>query len=77
MSKEHLVSATLCVNKDELWHEILRHLQKASKNCPEIASDLANRNKITKILNRTRRFAKSCEDWLTSKIISTSDSRLS
>uniref|UniRef100_A0A915M516 Uncharacterized protein n=1 Tax=Meloidogyne javanica TaxID=6303 RepID=A0A915M516_MELJA len=66
------MSALLSANVDILWNEVIRKLYKYERIVDNlIVEKQQNQQKelVGRIVERTRRFAKSCEDWITTKIV--------
>ncbi|KAL3104829.1 hypothetical protein niasHT_024028 [Heterodera trifolii] len=77
------VSAMLSANMDTLWSEVLRKLQKSLQTREQLLALQQRRDSsdgdtapssprhalVGRILERTRRFAKSCEDWIAARIV--------
>uniref|UniRef100_A0A1I8BIZ7 DHC_N1 domain-containing protein n=1 Tax=Meloidogyne hapla TaxID=6305 RepID=A0A1I8BIZ7_MELHA len=79
------MSSLLSANVDILWNEVIRKLYKYEKivdhlivekqqkevnEINELTTGLTIRPPLVgRIFERTRRFAKSCEDWITTKIV--------
>ncbi|KAL7076712.1 hypothetical protein ACQ4LE_003984 [Meloidogyne hapla] len=79
------MSSLLSANVDILWNEVIRKLYKYEKivdhlivekqqkevnEINELTTGLTIRPPLVgRIFERTRRFAKSCEDWITTKLI--------
>uniref|UniRef100_A0A914HJB8 Uncharacterized protein n=1 Tax=Globodera rostochiensis TaxID=31243 RepID=A0A914HJB8_GLORO len=76
------LSAMLSANMDTLWSEVLRKLQKYLQTRERLmlqqrrdsSGDTATPSSprhalVNRLFERTRRFAKSCEDWIAARIV--------